>query len=434
MLMSRIILRLMAAFLPIILIAACTGAQPFGMDKVSVTAYENQIQSGITRRTEQPTPAELELRLMSYADRYLSKAAQAADLYQRQVPTPAARDLGLATFVFPGLTVISIAAGGDPGSDLLDMVVFSTLQRNALEKGWAHEVLGEYAEPLILTQRQLEAQIWDIARDVLSTEQLTHLHEAIRHWQANNPNQRYVSNVKFDDVAASRGVGQDAKTLMEESDGFLAPLDAAVREGEEIRLTAKRSMYILQRMPPLLLAQTRYIIHEEVSPEQVQKLLQDISGFRMTADAAQKALAQLPEVIDKERAALVKDVDKLSPLISQGDGLARNVLAVFEALQEVERQYPVAGAVINETLQQYRAMAEVLDRSPPSDMGPKITLLREIRRIGKELNQLARMIHRENPETLRALFADVLNAVLVRAMVFALFVFGLAIAYRRLAR
>jgi hypothetical protein len=371
---------------------------------------------------------------MGFADRYLSKAAEATDTYQHLVHTKAARELGLATFIFPGLTVIGIAAGGEPGSDLLDMVVFATLQRESLEKGWAREILGDKSDNLIKTQQQLETQIWGIAGDVLSSDQLERLREAIRLWRKVNPNQRYVSNVKFDDVATERGAGQGAKGLEDESVGLLAPLDAAVREGEEIRLMARRSMYIIQRMPPLLMAQARFVLHEEVSPEQVDGLLKDVSGFRVTLDEAQKTLARMPASIGKEREALFNDLDQLTPVLDKGHTLTQDVRDALETFRQIELQYPASGAVINETLRQYRELAEVMDRSPPSDMGPKIELLHEIGHIGEELNQLASFIRSEDQKKLKDFWGDLLNAVLIRAMAFALFVFGLLVLYRRILK
>ncbi|MEY4685776.1 MAG: hypothetical protein RLZ25_2235 [Pseudomonadota bacterium] len=413
-------------------LCGCAGSQRPGSETVSVQAYRSQGESASGSSKPRPTALELEARLMGFADRYLSKAAEATDTYQHLVHTKAARELGLATFIFPGLTVIGIAAGGEPGSDLLDMVVFATLQRESLEKGWAREVLGERADNLIKTQQQLEVQIWAIAGDVLSADQLARLKEAIRRWREANPNQRYVSNVKFDDVAMERGAGQGAKALQDESVGLLAPLDAAVREGEEIRLMARRSMYIIQRMPPLLMAQARFVLHEEVSPEQIDGLLKDVSGFRVTLDEAQKTLAHMPGLIGKEREALFSDLDKLSPVLDKSHTLTQDVRDALETFHQIELQYPSSGAVINETLKQYRELAEVMDRSPPSDIRPKIELLHELGHIGEELNQLASFIRSEDQKKLQDFWGDFLNAVLIRAMAFALFVFGLVVLYRRI--
>lgn len=428
----RFRLSLTGALLAGVFLFGCTASQRPGSETVSIQAYKGQTDPSSETSKKRPSALELEARLMGFADRYLSKAAEATDTYQHLVHTKAAREFGLATFIFPGLTVIGIAAGGEPGSDLLDMVVFATLQRESLEKGWAREVLGAQADNLIKTQQQLEFQIWEIAGDVLSKDQLERLRDAIRLWRKANPNQRYVSNVKFDDVATERGAGQGAKGLQDESEGLLAPLDAAVREGEEIRLMARRSMYIIQRMPPLLMAQARFVLHEEVSPEQVDGLLKDISGFRTSMDEAQKTFARMPLILAQEREAVFKEIDKLSPVLDKTHTLTQDVMEALETFGQIEAQYPTSGAVLNETLKAYRELAEVMDRSPPSDLRPKIEMLREIGHIGEELNQLAAFIHSEDEKKIQAFLSETMNALLIRAMGFALFVFFLAVIYRQI--
>jgi len=415
-------------------LVGCTASQRPGSETVSIQAYRGQTESTSESAKKRPTALELEARLMGFAYRYLAKAAEATDIYQHAVQSKAAREMGLATFIFPGLTVIGIAAGGEPGSDLLDMVVFATLQRESLEKGWAREVLGDQADNLIKTQQQLESQIWEIAGDVLSKDQLQRLREAIRLWRKANPNQRYVSNVKFDDVATERGAGEGAKGLQDESVGLLAPLDAAVREGEEIRLMARRATYLIQRMPPLLMAQARFVLHEEVSPEQVDGLLKDITGFKVSMTEAQKTLARMPDVISREREAIFNGIDKISPVLDKSHTLTQDVRDALETVRQIEVQYPASGAVINETLKQYRELAEVMDRAPPSDMEPKIVLLHEIAHIGEELNQLASLIHSEDQKKLGSFVGDILNALLIRAMAFAAFVFGLGLLFRRITK
>jgi hypothetical protein len=182
------------------------------------------------------------------------------------------------------------------------------------------------------------------------------------------------------------------------------------------------------------MAQARFVLHEEVSPEQVDGLLKDVSGFRVTLDEAQKTLARMPASIGKEREALFNDLDQLTPVLDKGHTLTQDVRDALETFRQIELQYPASGAVINETLRQYRELAEVMDRSPPSDMGPKIELLHEIGHIGEELNQLASFIRSEDQKKLKDFWGDLLNAVLIRAMAFALFVFGLLVLYRRILK
>ena len=143
------IFRYLALMLAMVFVTIQTGCGKsvsvnFG-EPVAVGSFNNNARLESTR----PTALELQARLMSFADRYLSKVAQATVNYEKVVQTPEAKGFGLSTFIFPGLTAVRLAAGDDPVSDLIDMVVFASLQREVMEDGWAKEVLGSHADELI---------------------------------------------------------------------------------------------------------------------------------------------------------------------------------------------------------------------------------------------------------------------------------------------
>ena len=75
-----------------------------------------------------------------------------------------------------------------------------------------------------------------------------------------------------------------------------------------------------------------------------------------------------------------------------------------------------------------------MSKEPPSDLSPKIELLREIGHIGEELNRLAVEVRSMDQEKARLFVAELLNGVLIRAMGFAVFIMGLFICYRWLIR
>ena len=206
------IFRYLAILLALVFVTAQTGcgksvSVTFG-EPVAVGSFNKDARLESTR----PTALELQARLMSFADRYLSKVAQATVNYEKVVQTQEAKGFGLSTFIFPGLTVVRLAAGGDPASDLIDMVVFASLQREVLEAGWAEEVLGSHADELIAAQKSLEAQIWKLAAEVLTPIQQTELRQLIKEWRKANPQQRFVSGVHFDEVAILRGKSSISRT------------------------------------------------------------------------------------------------------------------------------------------------------------------------------------------------------------------------------
>lgn len=439
-------LRPICGFVGLLLIAGCAGSQ---RDTATQAVTVENLRAGSAPHSGKPTALELQARLMSYADRYLAKAAEATDVYQRQIKTREAREFGISTFIFPGLAAIGIAAGDDPASNLLDLVVLASLQRAVIEDGWAREILGDpTSRNLIAVQRDLEQQAWAIAADVLTPAQQATLRQTLADWRKANPHQRYVSNVRFDEVAVVRGRGQGRSAALK-TDGFLAPLDQAVRESQALRLLAERGIYLMQRMPPLMLAQTRYVMHEQVSPEQLDGLMKDFAGISRSLAGAERTVAAVPDVIARERKALFKafdqhemrinaTLDRVAPTLTAGRGMTGDIKDTLAAVENIARLYPVTGAVLNETIARYKDLMMATNGQPPSDLAPKIEALRLLAAIGGEANRLAVAAERLPLNELKALaeetYTDFLDALLWRALALAAAILSLLFAYRYAAR
>ena len=74
----------------------------------------------------------------------------------------------------------SIASGPNAVANLLDMTVFVTVTRMALEDHWQPKVFGESALPCWKAAGTSETEIWRIAGSVLKPEQQTELRQRLR--------------------------------------------------------------------------------------------------------------------------------------------------------------------------------------------------------------------------------------------------------------
>ena len=108
------------------------------------------------------TGPELQLELMSYADRYASVAAQALDDVERMGPPPETRRAVLGDLVYSAAAAYTIAAEPDPQLALLDLVVLTTMGRMVFEDYWRPR-LGAATEPVIASFGKLETDIWTVA-------------------------------------------------------------------------------------------------------------------------------------------------------------------------------------------------------------------------------------------------------------------------------
>jgi hypothetical protein len=396
-----------------------------------------------------PTALELQARLMSYADRYLSKVAQATVNYEKVVKTPEAKSFGLSTFIFPGLTVVRLAAGGDPASDLINMVVFASLQREVMEDGWAEEVLGSHADELIAAQKSLEAQIWQLAGEVLTPIQQTELRELIKAWRKANPRQRFVSAVHLDEVAILRGKNSISRTLSDSS-GLLAPIDKAAQEADDIRLLAERGVFLMERLPQLLMAQARYVVHEEIAPEQIDSLVKDFSAISGSMVEAQKVVAGFPQLITKERKAWLLEWDqrqdsfaallaRTAPVFDAGKGASADVRLTLAQLEKVIQTYEKNGKAINDTIERYQGLLKIMDSEPPSDNTKLLATLDALIRLGQEIDRLAARIQTTSGQkgfelAIIQSYEKLLNAFFWRVLLLVVGILMLIFAYRYLCQ
>jgi hypothetical protein len=398
--------------------------------------------------SDRPTALELQARLMSFADRYLAKSSQGTENYLKAVKTREAKEFALSTFVFPGLTVISIAAGDDPASDLTDMLVFVSLQREVMESGWAQEILGSHARELIAIQKNLEDQIWLIASEVLEQKQQTELRRLIQVWRQANPQQRVVTGVRFDDVAKIRGKNTYSKSLHDFS-GLLAPIDKAVEETDAMRLLAERGIFLSERMPRLLMAQARNIAHEQIAPEEIDKLVADFSAMSRSVSKAERDFAGLPQVLAKERQAWLKALDQRQhqvvamlnnsvPALEASKNASADIRETLKQFETLIQAYDKNGKAINDTLTKYQNLLQFMDNEPPTDTSKLLSVLEAFIRLGQQIDRLGARLQPSSGQGLDVIllntYEKMLNSLFWRLLLVFAALLLMIFAYRYLCR
>ena len=115
---------------------------------------------------------------------------------------------------------------------------------------------GETALPVVETQRRLETNAWDSGGPACSSPtSKTELMRMIEAWREQNPDQRYVTAIRFRELASAVGMAQQVATPPPNSVFsllFLNPLsglDPTAVAIQETRQLAERAMYYSQRCP-----------------------------------------------------------------------------------------------------------------------------------------------------------------------------------------
>jgi hypothetical protein len=193
--------------------------------------------------------AELQQDVQRFVSVLIDRVAQSMDQLV-QSNTPKVREEGLRRALVYTSYALDIASEAAPELSLLDMIVFITLCRDALEKYWIPKVFKDEGHAMLVTFDRAEREIWAIGAKVMTAQQQNRLKSFIARWQAENTDSYRVEGVRFGEF--SRYAGKMARDRAEESGGFLSSVASGVETADQALLTADRVLFLAQRMPFLI--------------------------------------------------------------------------------------------------------------------------------------------------------------------------------------
>ena len=270
---------------------------------------------------------ELQLKVMRFADDYTGRISDPIAKLDLQSTPPEVRLRAHNWRVSQATAAYTIASGANPTINALDMVVLATLSRMVLEDHLIEDY-GERARLLLDVHRNLEQQSWSLVDGVLNAEQAQEVRAAIDRWRAENPTTRSVAQVRFADFAAlelRRGKEQQGNNSLFGFIGLdpLSNLDPAVRELEQTRQLAERTIYYLQRAPGLLDMEIERLVYQLAAMPEAERTLANIDRLSLAAEAMGQLSTRAPEIIASERHAIIAELtsalhaeqDRLQPLL-----------------------------------------------------------------------------------------------------------------------
>jgi len=313
-------------------------AQPSGETKtVSLTARSGGGQ--VLLGPDQLTVAQVQSEVMSFADTYATTCAQTLDTLRSTTKRPEVATWALETKISTATAAYSNATGPNEVVNLLDMLVLVTLKRLAIEDHWNPNFLHEEGRPVLETYDRMETRAWRIAARAFTPEQIEETHTLIDQWRADNPDQYYVSHIRFTEFAAARrvsGVGSKPK----KSGSILgmlyldplANLDPVAQELQNYRDLSERLLFLVERMHLLLGWEAELIASRATSMPDIRDFVQSAGKFadattRLADTAAkfpqdvsterQAAVTQISDEMAKQRIALMNDVEQQSERLNK---------------------------------------------------------------------------------------------------------------------
>ena len=335
-----------------ILLALALGVAILMVSGVGHTAKKQKVDEYVV------TEAELQLELMSYADRYAAVVVQAFEDVERMGPPPETRRALLGDAVFSAAAAFTIAADPDPQLALLDMVVMTTLGRMVYEDYWRPR-LGAPADPGIAAFENLEMDIWTVAAPILDEAQQQELRERIETFHADNPELSTYSHLRFADFPSKRA----SSTLKKKkSGGIFGSVRGITDQVEQTRIMVERAMYLTTRLPLLSGGFADVWLSRLSKNPAVEDLRADLHTFAIVSDRLATVAEKLPEQAASERNETVRQVAEEAATFRYEaiehvfEGVAEERRAILAQLIEEEQRL---GGLITE-LRQTLAEANTL--------------------------------------------------------------------------
>jgi hypothetical protein len=301
-----------------------------------------QIAQDLSGNKSKPTnivpPSALQTGVMRFADTFASRITQATQEFAAKAGTPEAQIQALTWSTGQSTSAFAIATSSNPNIAVLDMIVLVTLGRMVHEEYWMPKVWGEADRPMLEAFTQLELRVWTVAGEVLTPDQQEGVRTALRDWREQNPDMGITAFVKlpvFQDMVTKKE-GEEAKKGPNLADLLtidpLSGLEPAVRELEQARLLAERTVFYLQRAPILLANQVELLTLRLMRTSEVRGALVDSERISQAAASLAETAAALPEAVRKEREAAVQQISTELALQRQG------LLADLEQAEEPSRK------------------------------------------------------------------------------------------------
>ena len=295
------------------------------------TAVEVPGQAVRTVTTGKPNkkavdPVEVQQQLMRFSDEFSTRLTLSIDQLRHGTNTLDPAE-GLQWKIAISTETCSIASGPNAIANLLDMTVFVTMTRMALEENWMPKSFGESARPMLEGCRYAETDIWQLASTVLKSAQQAELRKAIEAWRRQNQMPESVLSVRAVGFASQVAQANQSDTAKPGSVfnlldlDPLSGLDPATREIAQTRLFAERALYVTQKLPTLLRWQAELLSINAVDLPAVRQLVTNSTQIAASVDRFASVAGQLPGQVSAEREEILKALQaqetQLTPLVNE---------------------------------------------------------------------------------------------------------------------
>lgn len=359
---------------------------------------------------------QLQSRNMRFADEYVGRLVRVTRNAEYSMSDAQQRYIVSGWLLAQANSAYVDAAGESPIISTLDLVSLAALSRMIAEET-APRQMPDQAADLIAVHRDLEAQAWQLAAEILDPAQQADLRRLLVEWRAKNPGIQNAPFVRFQEfVAQAPSAGEQyRKPLMPSSlmavVGLdpMAGLDPAVRQVEQSRLLAERAVFYAQRMPVIVDLQLDRSINRLAAGPESRKLQQQTASLTDSVARFAASAEGLPDAFAREREALINQLSAL--LTAQQATLTPMLLELRGALEAGN----TTASSVDQAVRSIDALVARFEKKPgeprgkPFDVTEYAQAAAEITRAANELQLLLGSLGTQAPQVGNALEAGAMQ-------------------------
>ena len=308
---------------------------------------------------------QLQARIMAFADTYMNVIAEEYVKLDALGLTAEQRLYLHTRKLLSASAAISIASGPDAVQNLLDMIAMVTLSRMIIDEPWVEKEVGVDATNLRAIAADFEKEIWGIAADVASEEQLQGVRNHLNDYRRRHPDERAAYFVRFDEGAAMRGTTPLTQKVRDS--GLLSSVSDAGQAVDEARQTAERALFVGNRMPILVGWQVEKILYTLALSPEFQKMSATPEALKLSIDNLSASIEVIPGLVTSERKAVLAALDDkegaLTGTVAELHAALSEAIAVLpqvEALAATAERTVASGGETSIALNQMLATSERL--------------------------------------------------------------------------
>ncbi len=300
------------------------------------------MESAAADRTSAVLPsssARLQQSVMDFSDRYISALWPALDAYIAGEPDAAKQVKARRLKVALASAAMTIAASKDPRANLLDMAVFISAGRWAVDRHWIPGVFGEKAAGLRDVYARMDGEIGEEIDGVLSPAQRGDLRGLVAAWKDANPDPGEVMDLRLRNL---EGVVLEKFAESPSAKGLLASVRRLLGNVDQSLLYGERMMFYLERTPLIISAQADLTVERVAERFPIATLNPD---FNRWADFAKTLPGRINDAFASPEGTLRDAMPGLRDSLGSAERIAASVqatIAATDSLAEKIERLPFA--------------------------------------------------------------------------------------------